>query len=266
MALPIFQAVSAALMCLVWIAPLAAQPGPVQSGQPTAGVDTSVSPDCRVPVPKLFLPGGLPNVARALEERRPIRALALGPFPSGGFGYGSGSSKYTARLQAELHKVLGGITVEVEGRRLPGETIAGAPEAIMNAVMEVRPDLVIWSAGTHDVLARVEIQPFLTQVGEILDWMRSHAIDAVLVEPSYVDAVADDEHYSALVRGLRAVAQGQNTPVVLRYDAMRYLSDQHAASADVQFYLHDLSRRCTPEYVAKAVEASVNARPSSPGN
>lgn len=266
MAFPISQAVPAALMCLVWAAPLAAQPGPAQSGQADAGIDTSVSPDCSAPASRLYRPGALPNVALALEQRRPIRALALGPFPSGGFGYGSGSSRYTARLQTELHGVLGGVPIAVEGRRLPGETTAGAPEAIMNAVMEVRPALVIWSAGAHDALARVEIEPFLAEVGLILGWMRSHDIDAVLVEPPYTAAIADDEHYSALVQGLRAVAQRQNIPMVLRYDAMRYLSDQQAASAGMQFHLHDLGRRCTPEYVAKAVQASLGARPGRTGN
>ncbi len=136
----------------------------------------------------------------------------------------------------------------------------------MNAMMEVRPDLVIWSAGANDALARVEIESFLTQVSEILDWMRSHSIASILVDPPYVDAVADANHYSALVRGLRKVAQRQNNPLMLRYDAMRYLSDQQAASADMQFHLYKLSRRCISECVAKAVEASLSARPSWTGN
>jgi len=68
----------------------------------------------------------------------------------------------------------------------------------------------------NDALARVEIESFLTQVSGILDWMRSHSIASILVDPPYVDAVADANHYSALVRGLRKVAQRQNNPLVLR--------------------------------------------------
>jgi hypothetical protein len=50
-------------------------------------------------------------------------------------------------------------------------------------------------------------------------------------------------------------------PLVLRYDAMRHLSRQQTGSAERHFRLHDLSRRCTPEYVTRAVEASLARRP-----
>jgi hypothetical protein len=148
----------------------------------------------------------------------------------------------------------------VEGRRLAGETITGAPEYIINTIMEVRPDLVIWSAGSHDALARVEVDRFVEQVTEILEWLRSHQIDAVVVEPTFVAAVADDEHYILLVKALRETAQRVGVPVVLRYEAMRYLSAQQPSSAGQDFRLHDLSRRCTSEYVARAVAASLALR------
>jgi hypothetical protein len=163
-------------------------------------------------------------------------------------------------LQAELERVLTGVPIEVEARRMAGETVTGAPEYITNTVMEVRPDLVIWSAGTHDALARVEIDSFVTQVAEILDWLRSHQVDTVVVEPPYAAAVADDEHYSLLVKRLRETAERLRVPVVLRYEAMRYLSHQQPSATGQHFRLHDLSRRCTPEYVAQAIDASLAPR------
>jgi hypothetical protein len=147
---------------------------------------------------------------------------------------------------------------------MAGETTTGAPEYITNTIMEARPDLVIWSAGTHDALARVEIDSFATQVSGILSWLRSHQIDAVIVEPPYAAAVADDEHYSSLVKSLRAVARRLDVPVVLRYEAMRHLSAQQAASAGQHFRLHDLSRLCTLEYLVKAIDASVAKNSRAP--
>jgi hypothetical protein len=205
----------------------------------------------------LYISGAVPNVASAVKAKRPIRVLALGPFPAASFGSGPGSTKYTVKLQAELQRVLPDSTVTVEARRLPGEITVGAPEYITNKVMEVRPNLVVWSAGTQDALARAEIDPFVEQTGEILAWLRSHGIDVVIVEPPYVPAVADDEHYSALVKGLRDVARRNRVPVVLRYEAMRFMSRQRAASAEQDFRLYDLSRHCAPEYAAQAVAASL---------
>jgi hypothetical protein len=228
------------------------------------GLDTTVPPECRAPPSLTFKAGALPNLASALAAKRPIRVLALGPFPPESLGSGPGSTKYTAKLQRALQRVLDGVPVLVEGRRLPGEITAGAPEYVTNTVMEVSPDLVVWSAGTHDALARAEIDPFVAAVGEILDWLRSHDIDAVVVEPPYAAAVAEDEHYSALVRSLRAVAQQQHVPVVLQYEAMRYLAGRMSDPSEQPFQLHDLSRRCASEYVARAVAGSL-AQPV-PGN
>jgi hypothetical protein len=195
-----------------------------------------------------------------MELKRPIRVLALGSFPSGGYGSGPGATKYTAVLQAELERALTGVPIEVEARRMAGETITGAPEYITNTVMEVRPDLVIWSAGTHDALARVEIDSFVGQVAETLEWLRSHQVDTIIVEPPYAAAVADDQHYSSLVNGLRQTAERLQVPVVLRYEAMRHLSLRQSSSAGQHFRLHDLSRRCMPEYVAQAIDASLAPR------
>jgi len=258
MALSIFQTITAALMLMLWVAPVTAQVDSRSSPiQLDAGIEMSVSPECSVPMSMLYTTGALPNVASAVELKRPIQALALGSFPSGSFGSGPGTVKYTIHLQAELQRVLPGATVSVEGRRLPGEITAGAPEYITNTVLEVRPDLVIWSAGTQDALARVDINSFVTEVGEILGWLRSHNVDVVIVEPPYAAVVADDEHYSTLVRSLRGIAQRELVPVVLRYDVMRYLLGQQTESTEQHFRLHDLGRRCTPEYVARAVGASL---------
>jgi hypothetical protein len=205
----------------------------------------------------LYTAGGLPNVALALRNGKPIRVLALGPFPSGGFGSGPGAPKYTVQLRAELERVFAGAKLEVEARRLPGEITAGAPEYITNTVMDIRPDLVVWSAGMHDAMARAEIKPFTDVIGEILTWLRAQEIDVVVVEPPYAAAVEGDEHYSALVKSLRGVARQHEVPVVLRYDAMRYLARQQIASAEQHFELHDLSRRCAPEFTGKAISAAL---------
>jgi hypothetical protein len=127
--------------------------------------------------------------------------------------------------------------------------------------MEVRPDLVIWSAGTQDALARADIDSFASAVGDILKWLRSEEIDVVIVEPAYAAAVEGDEHYSALVKRLRAVAQEHEVPLVLRYEAMRHLARQQIGAAERHFRLHDLSRRCTPEYVTRTIEALLLPRP-----
>jgi hypothetical protein len=103
-------------------------------------------------------------------------------------------------------------------------------------------------------------------VAEILSWLRSSGIDVVIVEPPYGAAVADDPHYSELVRTLRGVARQHEVPVVLRHDAMRFLSGKLPPSPGQHFRLHDLSRRCGPEHVAATVAALLATQvQASPG-
>ena len=257
MACPFPSAHTAALTLLLYSGVAIAQApasGPAQVPR-GAGPNQTVSAECRAPSSPLFTAGSMPNVASALAQRRSFRMLALGPFPSGSFGSAPGAGKYTARMKIELELALPGAIVEVEGRRLPGEITAGAPEYVRHTVMEVKPDLVVWSAGVHDAMARVEPDEFAQAVEETVEWLRSHSVDVLIVEPPYAAAVEDDQHYKAVVQALRTVADRQRVPLVLRYDAMQDISGRQ--SGDSQFHVHDLSRRCVPEYVARATAAAL---------
>jgi acyl-CoA thioesterase I len=57
------------------------------------------------------------RLRRAIEERRRLSVLALGP-PSVG---GGGLAPYPVRLEHELEKVLPGVDVTVQGRSLLGD-------------------------------------------------------------------------------------------------------------------------------------------------
>jgi acyl-CoA thioesterase I len=256
MAHPVSTAFATALIGAAWAIPAPAQPaGPGSAVSPAEPV---VSVECRAPAASLYAPGALPRLAEAVRTRGSVRVLALGALPAASSASAPGSRKYSTQLHLELERALPGVRIAVEARRLPGEITAGAPEAVTHAVMENQPDLVVWSAGTHDALARTEIDTFVSEVDRLLQWMKHHGLDVVIVEPPYAAAIAEDEHYSALVRALRAVAERHQVPVVLRYEAMRYLSGAPAQAAEL-FRLHDLSRRCIPEYVAAAVQASLSA-------
>jgi acyl-CoA thioesterase I len=238
---------------------------PISTKPPPASLfrDLAISQECRVPSPNLWTTGTLPALDTALQTQTPIKVLALGPFSPGGWA-APGTGTFKGQLRAELQRSLPGLPLEVEARRLPGEIAADAAESITNAIMEVRPNLVVWSAGTHDALARADIEPFVTVVSETLAWLRSHGMDVIIVEPPFATAISTDEHYSALIKALRQAAHQYQVPVVLRYDAMRYLAGLQASSADQPFRLHEIARRCVPEYIGRAVAASLKARDTAP--
>jgi acyl-CoA thioesterase I len=233
----------------------AAEPGAAEA------VDTSLSPECRVPGSKLYTLGPLRAVKRALKESRAIHVLAIGSSSTVGIGATSPASAYPVRLEGELEKLFPGIEIEVTNRGLSGEIAAGAAERIRNTIAEVEPDLVIWQVGTNDALARVEIETFAQSLDDTIKWIASHRIDVVLVDPQYTASLARDDYYGRIVKTVQAVAQRERVPLVLRYEAMRYLSSQPTASgrylARDQFHLNDLGYRCMAEHVARAITLAV---------
>lgn len=231
--------------------------GPVPGTDATEAVDVSLSPECRVPGSKLYTLARLGAVKAALKEKRPVRVLAIG---SSSAGVGA-SATYPVKLETALERSLPDVDVEIESRGLQGEIASGAAERLRGMVAETEPDLVIWQVGTHDALARVDIDAFAGALDETVQWIKSHEIDVVLVNPVYTASLAQDEYYNSIVRKVEEVAKREGVPLVQRYEAMRYLSG-HSDKGEAhmlgrQFRLNDLGLRCMAEHVTRAITLSL---------
>src|SRR5215218_2634164 len=161
---------------------LAASPAWAQSGeqlsaetQSTGRVDPSLSDECFVPDGKLFALAPLEGVKAALDEKRPVKVLALGsPAMS---ALGTGSASYPAWLEHELERLLPGSDFLMEHRALSGEVLEDASDRVKGLVAEIEPDLVIWKVGTPEMLARVDAEEFGRSLDETVKWLKEHSID-----------------------------------------------------------------------------------------
>lgn len=234
-------------------------PAPTVVSPPAAAeaADTSLSPECRVPGSQLYTLAKLRAVKTALKEKRPVRVLSIGG-TSAGLG---ASSTYPVKLETALERSLPDVDVVVEARGLQGEIAGGAAERLRSIVADVEPDLVVWQVGTHDALARVELSAFTEALDETVRWIKSHDIDVVLVDPTYTASLADDEYYNSVVRAVREVAAREMVPLVLRYEAMRYLAGRsdkgEGHMLGRQFRINDLGLRCMAEHVTRAITLSL---------
>lgn len=237
-------------------APAIGAPPSASAGREAEAGDPSLSPECRVPGSQLYTLAKLRAVKAALLEKRPVRVLAIGGNSAPG-----ASATYPVKLEAALERSLPDVDVLMEYRGLQGEIASGAAERLRSMVADVEPDLVIWQVGTHDALARVELDAFTDALAETVKWIKSHAIDVVLVDPLYTASLADDAYYTSIVRSVRAVATREMVPLVLRYDAMRYLAGRsdkgEGHMLGHQFRLNDLGLRCMAEHVTRAITLSL---------
>ncbi|MFF8800672.1 MULTISPECIES: SGNH/GDSL hydrolase family protein [unclassified Methylobacterium] len=219
-------------------------------------LDLSLSPECRVPGSKLYTLARLNAVKAALKEKRPVRVLAIG---SSSAGLGA-SASYPVKLENALEQALPDVQVEVEARGLPGEVASGAGERLRTMVAELEPDLVVWQVGTNDALARVDIEAFGEALDESVQWIKSHDIDIVLIDPVFTESLADDAYYTQMVRTVQDVARREAVPLVHRYAAMRFLSTQRTSEAHMlgrHFRLNDLGLRCMAEHATRAISLSL---------
>lgn len=268
MALPVPAALLVGLSLLAGAA-ARAEDAPATPAPSTATADvgeTSLSPECRVPGSKLYSIAKLRAVKTALREHRAIHVMTLGPAASPGLGL---STPYPVRLESELTKSFPGVEVDVEGRTISGEIATGATDRLHAVVAEVQPDLVVWQVGANDALARVPIEDFTRSLDETIEWVKSHDIDLVLVDPQYTASLADDAYYRDFVQAVRDAAARAKVPLVQRYEATRYLADSAKGSAKGnalkdQFRLSDLSWRCMAEHVTRAITVSL-LEPDAPG-
>jgi len=235
----------------------AQQPGEqLSADMPSVGrADSSLSAECFVPDGQLFTLAPLEKVKAALDEKRPVRVLALGsPAMS---ALGTGSASYPAWLEHELERLLPGSDFVMQHRATSGETMEDASDRIKDMVAEVEPDLVIWKVGMTEVLARTDTEEFARSLDETVKWLKEHDIDVVLVDPQYTASLADDPSYKQVVASVAAVARANAVPLVLRSKAVRYLTEQRSNAGQNPFQLNELGSRCMAEHVVRAILLSI---------
>ncbi|MCC7250833.1 SGNH/GDSL hydrolase family protein [Hyphomicrobium sp.] len=247
------------------VVPLAAPSGPA------AGQATKRSPllrfatprdstECKVKSPAYEGRAPLRAVRRAILQNRPVRVIALGSSSTVGVGASSPRATYPIRLENDLEGVIEGLKVEMYARGQSGEVAEGAAERLKIDVAEIRPDLVVWQVGTNDAVARIDAETFGSLLRDTLAWLASHKIDVVLIDPQYVERLAQDARYTSIVNEISKIASEKRVLLVNRFDAMADLARQHPGSSYLsndRFHLNDLGYRCMAEYATRAIVAGI---------
>jgi acyl-CoA thioesterase-1 len=251
-------------------APPAAQPSQPGQGQtdPTRGpgapaqTDPPLSRECQTPGLNLTGSAPLPNVTRALRERKVIKILTIGASSVGGSG--SVDNNYYHLIERILEKAVPGLDVQIVDRGVSGELARNAAERLKTEVALSNPDLVLWQVGTHDALMQVPVAEFTETVADTLDWLKAHNVDAVVVGLHYLKRLATDRHYQAIRIALGRVLDAKKVMRIGRYEAQRVIDQARQASHGLavnEFATTESGYSCLSEYVVKALSSGIFARP-----
>jgi lysophospholipase L1-like esterase len=188
---------------------------------------------CLPPKGGLQSMGSLPHVAAKLASGKPVVIVAFGSSSTQGYGSSSPEFTYPNRLAAQLHRQYPGADITVLNRGVGGEDAPEMMKRLQTAVIDAKPDLVIWQVGTNAVLRNLDPAETQRQVDEGIARIQAIGSDVVLVDPQYSPQVYQRaESASRMVRMLQKVAQLHRVGIFPRFEVMREWHDQQALPVD----------------------------------
>ncbi|MDQ8730324.1 SGNH/GDSL hydrolase family protein [Bradyrhizobium sp. LHD-71] len=180
----------------------------------------------------VYLEGSLPHVAKKLAANQPVTIVAFGSSSTVGFGTTSPIFSYPYRLADQLRRKFPAADITVLNRGIGGEDTPQMMARLKAAVLDAKPDLVIWQLGTNTVIKGDDAEVVRTEalLSDGIDRLKATGADVVLIDPQYVPATTGKDHQEKagkMVDLLGRVAQAKQIARFPRFAVMRsWHSDQ----------------------------------------
>ena len=177
--------------------------------------------------------GSLPHVAARLVAGEPVVIVAFGSSSTQGYGSTSPDFNYPNRLAAQLRRQYPTADITVVNRGKGGEDAPQMLKRLQTAVLDMKPDLVIWQVGTNAVLRNLDPAETAAMVEEGISRVQAAGVDLVLVDPQYAPAVnARAESAGKMVNLLGKVAELRHVGIFPRFEVMRDWHEKQSIPID----------------------------------
>jgi lysophospholipase L1-like esterase len=177
--------------------------------------------------------GSLPHVASKLASGEPVVIVAFGSSSTVGYGTTSPEFTYPNRLAAQLHRQYPSADITVVNRGQGGEDAPEMMKRLQVAVLDMKPDLVIWQVGTNAVLRNLDPAETAKLVEEGVARIQAAGADLVLVDPQYSPRVNERaESASKMVNLLGKLAELRHVGFFPRFEVMRDWHEKQSIPID----------------------------------
>jgi lysophospholipase L1-like esterase len=177
--------------------------------------------------------GSLPHVAGKLASGAPVTIVAFGSSSTQGYGATSPEFTYPSRLAAQLHRHYPNADITVVNRGHGGDDAPEMVTRLQVAVLDLKPDLVIWQVGTNAVLRDLDPVETAKLVSEGVARVQAAGADLVLVDPQYSPRVTERaQSASKIIRLLGKVASLRHVGFFPRFEVMREWHEEQAIPID----------------------------------
>jgi lysophospholipase L1-like esterase len=237
--------------------------------------DTLVLPQpeadsCEVPGYILFGEGKLDHVKKVVEDDKRLTILVVGS-GSSALQVSDGANKaYPGRLEEVLRKRFPQVDVKVVALAKSRQTAADMAQAMEKALLDRKPDLVIWQTGTVDAMRGVDPESFRASLDEGIDHAIDGGADLILMNMQYSPRTETMISLSNYADIMRVVARDRDVPLFDRREIMRYWYDSghfdlNLATRDVAtaYKVHDCLGRALASLVVEAANLdNIKPRPT----
>jgi len=177
--------------------------------------------------------GSLPHVANRLIAGQPVLIIAFGSSSTQGYGSSAPEFTYPNRLAAQLRRQYPSADITVVNAGVGGEDAPEMMKRLQTAVIDRKPDLVIWQVGTNAVLRDLDPAETAKLVEDGVGRIQGAGSDVVLVDPQYSPQVNERaERAGRMVRLLNRVASLRHVGIFPRFEVMRDWHEKQSLPVD----------------------------------
>src|SRR5690348_8899719 len=189
-----------------------------------ARAETS-APACEAPFDLIRLTNPLSHVAHKITAGEPITVVAIGSSSTSGAGASSPAANYPSRLAIELQQHFPRLSITVINRGVGGEEVADMLQRFDSAVINAKPDLVLWQLGTNSVIRGHRLTGHDALILDGLAKIRAIGADVVLIDPQFAPKVIAKPEAEDMVTLISATAKKENVDLFRRFEMMRHWRD-----------------------------------------
>lgn len=177
--------------------------------------------------------GSLPHVANKLIAGQPVVIIAFGSSSTQGYGSSAPEFTYPNRLAVRLRRQYPTADITVVNAGRGGEDAPEMMKRLQSAVIDQKPDLVIWQVGTNAVLRNLDPAETAKLVEDGVARIQAAGSDIVLVDPQYSPRVVERaESANRMVTLLNRVASLRHVGLFPRFEVMREWHEGQALPVD----------------------------------
>jgi len=179
---------------------------------------------CRTPPAVLGDVLTLTRSAAVAARTRRLKVVAIGSSSTAGAGATDRAQAWPARLEEELKRRMPNAEITVvnlaEMRQTSQAMIARFP-----AVLEQRPDIVVWEVGTAEAVRHLDVDDFFRAVLQGIEMLTARGVDVVLVDPQYTRDTARLITFDPYLAAIGRAATMREVSLFHRHAVMRHWVD-----------------------------------------